>query len=214
MAQAKVKRNITYKEFGKRDKTVILDFIEKAYVSGWEHENENSIKRLTKLYFYSLILMGKCRMVAVYRGQIVGVIFAGNRNRKNVMPVIALKKQLLLLKLRLSKEGRVNIQNLKQKLNMQEELLQEAGIVSCREIFMLYVKDGFDKNSIGAKLIELAQVEDTGKASVDLQVIAEQKREAAFFEKCGFHTVAEKEEMMEINRQRFREKMTLLQSCK
>ena len=93
---------------------------------------------------------------------------------------------------------------------MQKELIQEAGSVSEREIFMMYVKDGFDKKTIGAKLLELALLEDAVKENEKLQVIVEQKREIAYFEQCGFQKIAEKEEMMEINRQRFREKMCLL----
>ena len=42
---------------------------------------------------------------------------------------------------------------------MQKELIQEAGSVSEREIFMMYVTDGFDKNTLGAKLLELEQTE-------------------------------------------------------
>lgn len=211
MSQSKAKSNITYRKVGRKDKKVICGFIDRAYSSGWEHENEKSAKRLAHLYFRSLMLMGRYRMVAVHRDQIVGVIFAGNRNQKNIMPITALKKKVILLKLRLSKEGRANIRNLKQKLNMQKNLIQEAGTSSGREIFMLYVKDGFDaKNATGEKLMELVLAEDTDKASGGLQVLVEQKREVAYFEQCGFSKVAEKEEMMEINRQRFRGKMFLL----
>ena len=208
MSQAK--NNITYRKIERKDKTVIYNFVENAYSSGWEHENESSKKRLTKLYYSSLMLMGKYGMVAVHRGQVVGVVFAGNRNKKVIRPVISLKKQMILLMLRLSKEGRTNIQNLKQKLEMQKELIQEAGSGSEMEIFMLYVEEGFDKKIIGAKLLELVLLEDAIKEKEKLQVIVEQKREVAYFEQCGFQKIAEKEEMMEINRQRFREKLCLL----
>ena len=140
--------------------------------------------------------MGKYGMVAVHRGQVVGVVFAGNRNKKVIRPVISLKKQMILLMLRLSKEGRTNIQNLKQKLEMQKELIQEAGSGSEMEIFMLYVEEGFDKKIIGAKLLELVLLEDAIKEKEKLQVIVEQKREVAYFEQCGFQKIAEKEEMM------------------
>lgn len=210
MSQSKAKSNITYRKIGRKDKKVICGFIDRVYASGWEHEKENSEKRLANLYFCSLMLMSRHRMVAVHRGQIVGVIFVGGRNQKNMMPITAVKRLVLLLELKLSKGGRANIRILKKKLNMQKELIQEAGTASCREIFMLHVKDGFDKNTTGAKLIELALAEDTDKAADNLQVIVEQKREVAYFEQCGFQKAAEKEEMMEINRQRFREKMFLL----
>lgn len=202
-----IRENISFREMEKNDYPIIMRYIGEAKKHNWEYEKNSTKKRLEKVYLYSYLLKSNNSMVAVYRGQVIGIILVAKSKKQCCLPVNALKRSIILLLLRLTKEGRTNIKNCKKILEMGNKLLGEMNENGTNRILFLYTNSNYDRKYVETKLLDSVLSNIHGK----VQIVVEQKSNNSFFEEYGFEKISEKIEMMEINNQRFRQKLALFQ---
>lgn len=201
-----MKKEAVYRKAKREDFPAIVELIRQKNLRKWECEKEKTEKRLSRLLFYRYMSCMNTIFVAVCRDKIVGVIISGYENRKRFMPAYRIKTAYILLRLKMTKEGRANLRILRQ-LKETREKLQDKENRADHFIQFLYVHKNFLRNGIGTGLLNLLQ--ETEKET--FFVYADQSDNLGFMEKHGFVKLADTEQMMEIRRQRFREKISLYQ---
>lgn len=203
-----LKVNVVYRKTEKKDREAIAEFIEKHYSSSWECDSESMVRRLCRLYFYDYMINGSQMYTAEYRDQTVGVIAATKNGGSRVAPVYRLKRLYTLLRLKMTKEGRLNLDNLKQKKEMENELLTAQSGLKGSRILFFYVEKNYCRNGIGTELLKMLEKEEAD----GLYACLDQTEHADFMKKHGFRKVSQREKMMEINKRRFRETVSLWQN--
>lgn len=200
-----LKADIIYRKAVKEDYPAVIDFIRKSNQSIWECENDNTPKKLSKMLFYKYMVMKKSFWVAVYRNQVVGVILTGNEKKKRQFSRYGIKGFLALKKVRMTKEGRLNLKNMEKVTEMQKEVAAGQNIAEMTQILLFYVSKNFGRNGIGTGLLKHVLEEEEG----GLIVYANQKSNNNFLEKHDFVKVSQTTQMMDINKQRFRQSVVL-----
>lgn len=200
----KLKHDVVYRAAQKKDFPAVIEFIRQKNLKGWECENEKIGKRLSRMLFCQYMSCRASFLVAVCREKVAGVIITGNGSRRRFAPLYKIKAACIFLRLKMTKEGRSNLKILKQMEEMREKL-QDKENRADHFILFLYVHKNFLRNGIGTGLLD--HLQEMEKKT--FFVYADQSDNLGFMEKHGFVKLADTEQMMEIRRQRFREKISL-----
>lgn len=200
-----LKKEPAYRKAEKEDLSLIREFIRRNYHDRWEFEEPHTEKRLTKLMFYEYMIHRDKITVATYRDQTVGVLITGSTHG-HFAPVYHLKKGYHFLRLKLTKEGRKNLEHLSQLRDMQQKLKSSLE----KRILFLYVSKDYRRNGIGTGLLK--QLSDQEQNTCFLYM--DQLDHRAFMEDHGFVKQNESSQMRELNKKRFRENVALYEHRK
>lgn len=199
-----LKKEVIYRKAQKSDFPVVREFIRQKNQGGWEYESKSTANRLSRMLFYQYMIARDVFLVAVYRNQVVGVILTGSEKRRKFAPLYRLKKGCVHMLLRMTKEGRTNLKILAQLRDMRKKLYVE-GKREDNFILFFYVAKNYSRNGIGTGLLE--HLRETKKDS--FLMYTEHRDNTAFIEKRGFVKMSDTVQMMEVNKRRFRETISL-----
>lgn len=199
-----LKKEPAYRKAAKEDFPFIQEFIRKNYRDRWEFEETHTEKHLTKIMFYDYMIRRNLIEVATYRDQTVGVLITGKRRAGHLSPVCRLKKVYHFLRLKLSGEGRKNLEHFSQIRQMQQKLISDSE----NQILFLYVSKDYRRNGIGSGLLEQLSVDESNTYSMYM----DQLDHRSFMESHGFVKKNETSQMRELNKKRFRETIFLYQA--
>ena len=116
-----LKKEPAYRKAEKEDFPLIREFIRRNYKDRWEFEEAHTEKRLTRLLFYTYMISRDSITVATYRDQVVGVLITGKGSKVRFAPVFRLKKGYHFLRLKLTREGRKNLEHFNKLQDMKNE---------------------------------------------------------------------------------------------
>lgn len=200
-----LKTGVVYRKVERDDYPAIIEIIKKNAQSMWEFENDKTAKQLSRIYFYEYMMIKDKFFVATYRNHIVGVIITGDEKSRRTFSLNQIKHLYVLLRIKMTKEGRTNLKNLKQIKEMNTELSNNLNLTDTNQILLFYVSKNYRKNGIGTKLLERIIKEETK----ELVAYTDQRDNFIFMEKHSFVKLCKTMRMMEVNNQRFRQTVTL-----
>ena len=96
------------------------------YKDRWEFEEAHTEKRLTRLLFYTYMISRDSITVATYRDQVVGVLITGKGSR-SVLLRFSSEKGYHFLRLKLTREGRKNLEHFNKLQDMKKQLTISSG---------------------------------------------------------------------------------------
>ena len=117
-----LKKEPAYRKAEKEDFPLIREFIRRNYKDRWEFEEAHTEKRLTRLLFYTYMISRDSITVATYRDQVVGVLITGKGSKVRFAPVFRLKKGYHFLRLKLTREGRKNLEHFNKLQDMKKTI--------------------------------------------------------------------------------------------
>ena len=199
-----LKKEPAYRKAVKKDFPFIQEFIRKNYHDRWEFEEPHTEKHLTKIMFYDYMIHRNQITVATYRDQTVGALITGKQKAGHPAPACRLKKVYHFLRLKLSGEGRKNLEHFSQIRKMQQKLTADSE----NQILFLYVSKDYRRNGIGSGL--LAQLSQNERNTYSIYM--DQMDHRSFMEAHGFIKRNETSQMRELNKKRFRETIFLYQA--
>ena len=145
--------------------------------------------------------------VATYRDQVVGVLITGKGSKVRFAPVFRLKKGYHFLRLKLTREGRKNLEHFNKLQDMKKQLTISSENSASPNILFLYVSKDYRRNGIGTGLLKQISAEK----NTDCSIYMDQLDHRAFMESHGFIKKNEVSQMRELNKKRFRESVALYQ---
>lgn len=202
-----LKKAPAYRKAEKEDFSMIREFVRRNYKDRWEFDEPHTEKRLTRLFFYTYMIYRDNVTVATYRDQVVGVLITGKGRFGHFSPVFRLKKAYHFIRLKLTREGRKNLEHFNKIQNMKKQLSISAENAASENILFLYVSRDYRRNGIGTGLLKQISNEKGGNYSIYM----DQMDHRAFMESHGFVKKNESSQMRELNKKRFRECVALYQ---
>ena len=202
-----LKKEPAYRKAEKEDFPLIREFIRRNYKDRWEFEEAHTEKRLTRLLFYTYMISRDSITVATYRDQVVGVLITGKGSKVRFAPVFRLKKGYHFLRLKLTREGRKNLEHFNKLQDMKKQLTISSENSASPNILFLYVSKDYRRNGIGTGLLKQISIEK----DTDYSIYMDQLDHRAFMESHGFIKKNEVSQMRELNKKRFRESVALYQ---
>ena len=200
-----LKKEPAYRKAEKEDFPLIREFIRRNYKDRWEFEEAHTEKRLTRLLFYTYMISRDSITVATYRDQVVGVLITGKGSKVRFAPVFRLKKGYHFLRLKLTREGRKNLEHFNKLQDMKKQLTISGENSASPNILFLYVSKDYRRNGIGTGLLKQISAEK----NTDCSIYMDQLDHRAFMESHGFIKKNEVSQMRELNKKRFRESVAL-----
>ena len=202
-----LKKEPAYRKAEKEDFPLIREFIRRNYKDRWEFEEAHTEKRLTRLLFYTYMISRDNVTVATYRDQVVGVLITGKGSHGHFAPFFRLKKGYHFLRLKLTREGRKNLEHFNKLQYMKKQLTVSQENPAHENILFLYVSKDYRRNGIGTGLLKQISTEKDS----DCSIYMDQLDYRAFMESHGFVKKNEVSQMRELNKKRFRESVALYQ---
>ena len=202
-----LKKEPAYRKAEKEDFPLIREFIRRNYKDRWEFEEAHTEKRLTRLLFYTYMISRDNVTVATYRDQVVGVLITGKGSHGHFTPFFRLKKGYHFLRLKLTREGRKNLEHFNKLQDMKKQLTVSQENPAHENILFLYVSKDYRRNGIGTGLLKQISTEKDS----DCSIYMDQLDYRAFMESHGFVKKNEVSQMRELNKKRFRESVALYQ---
>ena len=202
-----LKKEPVFRKAEKEDFPLIREFIRKNYKDRWEFEETHTEKRLTRFLFYTCMISRDSVTVAAYRDQVVGVIITGKKSPSHFAPIFRLKKGYHFLRLKLTREGRKNLEHFNKLQDMKKQLTVSQENPAHENILFLYVSKDYRRNGIGTGLLKQISTEKDSYHSIYM----DQRDHRAFMESHGFIKKNEVSQMRELNKKRFRESVALYQ---
>lgn len=200
-----LKKEPAYRKAEKEDFPLIREFIRRNYRDRWEFEEAHTEKRLTRFLFYTYMISRDSITVATYRDQVVGVLITSHKSHGHFAPVFRLKKSYHFLRLKLTREGRKNLEHFNKLQDMKKQLT--VSDPAQRNILFLYVSKDYRRNGIGTGLLKQISTEQ----DFDCSIYMDQLDNRTFIENHGFVKKNEVSQMRELNKKRFRESVALYQ---
>ena len=154
-----LKKEPAYRKAEKEDFPLIREFIRRNYKDRWEFEEAHTEKRLTRLLFYTYMISRDSITVATYRDQVVGVLITGKGSKVRFAPVFRLKKGYHFLRLKLTREGRKNLEHFNKLQDMKKQLTISSENSASPNILFLYVSKDYRRNGIGTGLLKQISAE-------------------------------------------------------
>ena len=202
-----LKKEPAYRKAEKEDFPLIREFIRRNYKDRWEFEETHTEKRLTRLLFYTYMISRDKVTVATYRDQVVGVLITEKGSHGHFAPFFRLKKGYHFLRLKLTREGRKNLEHFNKLQDMKKQLTVSQENPAHENILFLYVSKDYRRNGIGTGLLKQISTEKDS----DCSIYMDQLDHRAFMESHGFVKKNEVSQMRELNKKRFRESVALYQ---
>ena len=144
-----LKKEPAYRKTEKEDFPLIREFIRRNYKDRWEFEEAHTEKRLTRLLFYTYMISRDKVTVATYRDQVVGVLITGKGSHGHFAPFFRLKKGYHFLRLKLTREGRKNLEHFNKLQDMKKQLTVSQENPAPENILFLYVSKDYRREGIG-----------------------------------------------------------------
>lgn len=204
------KKNITQISYHKLKREYYVDLcnlIEETAEFSRFAENENTRRRLAKLYFLICLKEMTFGQAGLYRDRMIGVVMGRAKDRKRPKPVLAVKIAFLKIRINMEKDGRRALKILHNIEASKKEMIERINHESDGEVLLCIVKKNYRRRGVGSELwgrLETYFKENNIKHAYG---ILNQNSNYEFALAQGFAKQEKAVYMVETEKQRFREQL-------